>query len=707
MLCACSGEQYRFEEERPPSPPESLATRDYSASGDWDPKIDDSQVEDVVESTLRETLSLNYEEARALLGRLEYQRGNFDAALQVFQGIDVPGLRPKLIKAIAERTRPRQVRRRGDGLQGGVMSMHSVSLLVEAMLLKSKSLEGLGRFKDAALECKIIIDIVDSACPHGMPEGIGDDSKLKEMFHKALELFPKLWMQAANIEEAISAYRRALMKPWNLETNRWARLQKDLAVALLYGGSEVSLPLQFQQLWGYASPMSNIEEAILLLLILMRKWAFQEISWDPEVMNHLTYGLSLTGQFELLAGHVEQILPGIYDRAERWYVLALCYHANGLDADALNVLKKALSHSERKKKPHLQSLILGAKLCCKHPLLAWEGAKYAMKANEISQNFQNQKHFLGIANHFLGVCYGCCARSSISDSQRQKLQNESLKILEQTANVENNEPEVIYSLARECAMQRNLHLALENAAKYLDMIAGSSVSGWKLLALIVSAEQNLKEAEAIVDLALYECGIMDQLEFLRLKALLQVAQEQPKNAIETYKNLLAMIEAKKELQKWSLISEVNTVKNLEMEVWLDLASLYTKLGAWNDSYVCLDKANSIELFSPKFWHYKGILLEAQSMQQDALIALLVSLSIQPDYVPSMVSMAAILRTHGGKPTAVARSLLMNALRLEPTNHEAWLHLGFISKVEGSLHQAADCFQAAYELRQSSPVQNFV
>lgn len=75
MLCACSGEQYRFEEERPPSPPESLATRDFStgglssrvgglssgAGGDGDSKLDDTQVDDVVESTLRETLSLNYE----------------------------------------------------------------------------------------------------------------------------------------------------------------------------------------------------------------------------------------------------------------------------------------------------------------------------------------------------------------------------------------------------------------------------------------------------------------------------------------------------------------------------------------------------------------------------------------------------------------------------------------------------------------------
>ena len=64
MLCACSGEQFKFEE--PPQSPESLATRDFSASGlssrtvDWESKFEDAQV-DEVESTLKEALSLNYE----------------------------------------------------------------------------------------------------------------------------------------------------------------------------------------------------------------------------------------------------------------------------------------------------------------------------------------------------------------------------------------------------------------------------------------------------------------------------------------------------------------------------------------------------------------------------------------------------------------------------------------------------------------------
>lgn len=88
-----------------------------------------------------------WQEARALLGRLEYQRGNFDAALQVFQGIDIRGLTPRMTKAIIERTRQKKGRPKGENLQPGIMSMHSVSLLLEAILLKTKSLAELGRAK--------------------------------------------------------------------------------------------------------------------------------------------------------------------------------------------------------------------------------------------------------------------------------------------------------------------------------------------------------------------------------------------------------------------------------------------------------------------------------------------------------------------------------------------------------------------------------
>ncbi|MBA0828052.1 hypothetical protein Goarm_012776 [Gossypium armourianum] len=715
MLCACSGEQFKFEDA--PQSPESLATRDFSASGlssrtgDWESKLDDVQV-DEAESTLKEALSLNYEEARALLGRLEYQRGNFDAALQVFQGIDIKGLKPRMTRAIVERTRQRKLRSKGDIIPPSVMSLHSVSLLLEAILLKAKSLDELGHFRDAAKECNIILDVVEAAFPNGMHEGIAEDCKLQEMFHKALELLPRLWKKAGFLGEAITAYRRVLVKPWNLDSLRVASLQKDLAANLLYGGVESSLPPHLQ-VWGSANPNGNMEEAILLLLVLMQKVAYGEIKWDSDIMDHLIFALTVTGQFELLGSYVEQALPGIYERANRWYLLALCYAAAGQNEVALNLLKKVSGQSEAKHKPHIPALLFGAKLSSQDPKHAHYGITFARSVIDSAADDQVNEHFKSQAHKFLGVCYGNGARISISDAERSVFQKESLASLNSAVFNMKEDPELIFNLSLENAVQRNLDVAFDNAMVYSNMVTEDSGRGWRLLALILSADRRFKDAETILEVALDEAGSLDQLELLRLRAVLQIAQERPKQAIETYRILLSLIKTQRESRSnnfesaKSSDSEGITERVLELAAWQDLATVYTKFGSWLDAEICVNKAKSIELYSPKSWHTSGLLFEAQSLHKEALVSFSIALSIEPDYVPSIVSTAAVLLQLGSQSSLpIARSFLMNALRLDPTNHDAWMNLGLIAKLEGSLQQAADFFQAAYELKMSAPVEAF-
>ncbi|XP_071711112.1 protein NPGR1 [Rutidosis leptorrhynchoides] len=710
MLCACSGEQFKVEEPITRSP-ESLATRDFSASalssrtgtGDWDSKFEDAQV-DEAESTLKEALSLNYEEARALLGRLEYQRGNFDAALQVFYGIDIKNLSPRMIKAISDRTQQSISKSKREIGVVGVMSLHSVSLLLEAILLKAKSLQEMCRFKEAAKECKMILDIVESALPNGIPKSIAQDCKLQEMFHKALELLPKLWIEAGVLNEAIISYRRALVKPWNLDPQRLSTLQKDLAAILLYGGVEATLPEA--KPWDPPYPKTNTEEALVLLFILMRKVSCGEINWDPEIISHLTFALSTCGQFECLAVHIEQLLPGAYKRTERWFFLALCYSAAGQLESALNILKKMSGSSEAENEPHIPSLLLGAKLCLQDPNHAQDGIIFARKVIELD-DIKNG-HFNSIAYKFLGVNYGNAARVSLSDSGRVFYHEESINSLNKSASIGvNDDPEIMYFLGLENALQRNLDAAFNNMMLYSDMVAGSSMSGFKLLALIVSAEKRFEDAETIVDIALDETGRIDQLELLRLKAVLQIAKEQPKQAIETYRVLLGLIQAYGEHHNVNSESE-EAEKKLEMEAWLDLANIYSKLESLSDAEICVSKAKLKEFYYPRAWHSTGLLCEAQSLHNEALVAFSISLSIEPDYVPSIISTAEVLLKMGGSETLpIAKSFLMNTLRLQPTNHDAWFNLGLICKKEGLMQQAAECFQAAYELESSAPVQRFV
>lgn len=708
MLCACSGEQFRFEDQ--PGSPESLATRDFSASGlsssrtrgggggsDWDSKLEESQV-DEAESTLKEALSLNYEEARALLGRLEYQRGNFDAALQVFKGIDVKILTPRIIKSILHTTTtppsskpPPRSRASPPPPPPTSMSMHSVSLLLEAILLKARSLDQLGSSKEAAEECKLILDMVESALPSGMPRvgTSGGFDKLQEVFHKALELLPLLWTKAGDFRETVASYRRALSRPWNLDPQRLAVTQKSLALVLLYG-SVVE-----------ASPKESMEEAIVLLMLLVKKMVVGGIRWDAELIDHLAYALSVVGEFEVLASYLEKILPGVYTRGERWYLLSLCYSAAGVDETAINLLKLALGPSESKQIPQSSWLLFGAKLCSEDPKHSRDGISFAQKLLDLANN--QSEHLLSQTHRFLGVCYGNAARSSKLDSERVLLQKKSLYSLNNAAAMAKGDPEpdVVYNLSVENAFQRNLQAALDGAVEYSSMVGGVSTRGWKHLAAVLSAERRLKDAESILDFTMEEAGDIEKLDLLKLKAVLQMAQEQPKQALKTCSNVLAVIRGQEKSEQSERL-----LKKYETEAWQDLASVYGKLGSWSDAETCLEKARSICFYSPRGWNETGLCLEAKSLHEEALISFFMSLSIDPDHVPSIVSIAEVMMKSGGDTLATAKSFLMNALRLDPRSHDAWMKLGHVAKMQGLSQQAAEFYQAAYELELSAPVQSF-
>lgn len=138
---------------------------------------------------------------------------------------------------------------------------------------------------------------------------------------------------------------------------------------------------------------------------------------DREIVNHLTYAFSVSGHYEVLARHLEMVLPGTYSRSERWYILALCYSAAGMDDSALNIIRNGLCVLQRKGKPHIPFVPFGSKLCCRNPTHASEGIKFLNKA----MKFQKSRCTFSVVYHFLGVCYGTFARSSTCDSEKNEL----------------------------------------------------------------------------------------------------------------------------------------------------------------------------------------------------------------------------------------------------------------------------------------------
>lgn len=88
-----------------------------------------------------------------MLGRYEYQEGNIEAALHVFEGINIAAVTPKINNFLA-RSRERPKRRSQDHTTPSI-SIHTAGLLLEAILLKAKCLQVLGRFQGTLIDCSI------------------------------------------------------------------------------------------------------------------------------------------------------------------------------------------------------------------------------------------------------------------------------------------------------------------------------------------------------------------------------------------------------------------------------------------------------------------------------------------------------------------------------------------------------------------------
>ncbi|XP_009133568.1 protein NPG1 [Brassica rapa] len=667
-------------------------------------KLDEGNIQEA-ESSLREGLSLNSEEARALLGRLEYQRGNLEGALRLFEGIDLQAeiqrlqaSAPPPEKPVTKKNRPREP-------QQQPVPQHAASLVLEAIYLKAKSLQKLGRTTEAARECKSVLDSVEKV----FQQGISDaqvDTRLQETVSHAVELLPALFKDSGDYQEAISAYRRALLSQWNLDNDSCARIQKDFAVFLLHSGVEASPPSLASQVEGSYTPRNNLEEAILLLMILIKKFNSGKAKWDPSVIEHITFALSLCSQTSVVAKQLEEVMPGVFTRVERWNSLALCYSAAGQTSAAVNLLRKSLHKHEQP--DDLVALLLAAKLCSEEPSLAAEGAGYAERGVKNAQGMD--EHLKGVGLRMLGLCLGKQAKVPTSDFERSRLQSESLKALDGAIAFEHNNPDLIFELGVQYAEQRNLKAASRYAKEFIDATGGSVLKGWRFLALVLSAQQRFSEAEVVTDAALDETAKWDQGPLLRLKAKLKISQSNPTEAVETYRYLLALVQAqRKSFGPLRTLSQMEEDKVNEFEVWHGLAYLYSSLSHWNDVEVCLKKAGELKQYSASMLHTEGRMWEGRKEFKPALAAFLDGLLLDESSVPCKVAVGALLCERGKEyqPTLpVARSLLSDALRIDPTNRKAWYYLGMVHKHDGRITDATDCFQAASMLEESDPIESF-
>lgn len=213
----------------------------------------------------------------------------------------------------------------------------------------------------------------------------------------------------------------------------------------------------------------------------------------------------------------------------------------GQNQSALDLLRKSLDWCEEPN--DIMSLLLAAKLCSEDEYLAAEGLKYAQRA--IHNAHGSYGHLRSVALRMLGLCLGKQVRISLSDFERSCLQSKALKSLVDALSLDPAVIDVMFELAFQYAENQNLGAALQYAKQYLNAVGGSTIKGWRLLALILSAQQRFLEADAVSDAALDETSNWDQGPLLWVKAKIKYSQLLHKDSIKTYRCLLALVQAQR------------------------------------------------------------------------------------------------------------------------------------------------------------------
>jgi ATP-dependent RNA helicase DHX36 len=397
---------------------------------------------------------------------------------------------------------------------------------------------------------------VESALPEGLPTNFGDGSNLNATICSAVKLLPELWKLGDFPPEALSSYRRALLRNWNLDARTIGTIQQEFAIFLLYSGCEACTPTLRPQSYGSFVPENNIEEAILLLMILLMKFNLGRLERDPTVMHHLTYALSMSGRLKPLAIQFEKLLPSVLHGREWMYNVALCYLAEEDDLTAFNLLKMILKFGEDSS--CIKELLLTSKICSKNGACAEEGASYACRALASLHGGCDQLEV--VADLLLGISLSHQARYASSDTERASQQREALEVLRVAEKkMQPKDLKVLYHLSLENADQRKLDAAALYAKKLLKLENGSELRTWLLIARIMSAQKRYEDAESIVNAALDQTAKWCQGDLLQTKAKIQAANGQFKKAIETYTQFLAVMELRtKNFSSGILVLQVAT-----------------------------------------------------------------------------------------------------------------------------------------------------
>lgn len=249
-----------------------------------------------------------------------------------------------------------------------------------------------------------------------------------------------------------------------------------------------------------------------------------------------------------------------------------------------------------------------------------EGVGYAEEAVQTAEGeFSNSR---GQALHVLGVNLGLQARASRSDVERSELQNRAVETLKEAVAAAPGDFASRYDLAVQLAEGRRLRPAMEQIAVALEASNGAHCDSWRLLALLLSAEQRFAAAEEVLAAALDAApGRERRAGMLRTLASVQRAGGNEKQALGTLAKVLGLV-------KGGAAAEAGVLS--------ELAEVNVALKEWENAEEFAGRAKGLEPYHAAAWHATGLVLEAQGRPQEAMAAYETAAVADPEDVRSLV-----------------------------------------------------------------------
>lgn len=516
-------------------------------------------------------------------------------------------------------------------------------------------------------------------------------------------------------------------------------------------------------------PRNATEESLLLLLLeeaMVSKDA--ELCQAPEkiaarqrtvvdsesVYDLLTVALVRRAQYGMLAECLDRGMKVAFEEFHLWFQFGLSLISAGKYDRALLVLEQC--HQLRSE----DSLVClyAAKLCFNNLHMIDEGIKFAKTVVAMG----DEKELSSRGYLALGIGYSLLASEACLRGERQQLQKQAIDALQKGHNLDPDDSEVLFHLALNQALMRQMTKALKNIRNALKMDMNQSFF-LHLLALILSSQKKFVEALEVCDAALME--FPDDFSLLLTKVKLEQTCVGGEQALVTCKRLLETwklvyesdLSGSSELQRAGsglldkVITDTRSLKQipltefssdkdsadgagsiaasvrleqalsdeaastsvklsvpavlaLQAKLWLAIADVFISMEKDAEAHACVQEAHLIFPLSPDVLFQRGRIFEVRENLTDAKNCFDNAVSINPSHVPSLQRLGTMYHKLGN--LVMAEKVLREAINIDPTAFEAWHVLGVVLEAQNEHEAASECLMTAIDLGATHPIVPF-